>query len=450
MIQKFVWIKLCTVRLAMYCAVLSFLPGVLWAQIQGVAAQKAPKPAAESPSLSPALNLEKAFELALSTHPLVRQRKGNIDASQDDIRAAQWKWFPTLTVETSQTVGGQPQVLGNNDNGATTFKLEQPLLTSGRITTEVDLAQARKRIAHLQLYESEQELLMKVLQSYMDYQRLNARLKIARENLDEHQRLFDLISRRQQQQVTSEADVALAKARVQQVRTELAAMLSTQRNARLSLEQLTGQVFVDAVLLEEPADRAKVWSDEFAAQTAAREASPLLQRLMAEVRLNEVDVNNRKTLLLPQLNLRHERFLGSAAVVPFDRTMVVLQYQPGSGASVLPGIDAAVKRIGSAQFAYEAGARELAEKVSAQLNEVASLTGQLDFTRQYAESSQEVMASYLRQYTAARKTWIEVLNAQRELAQARYTAIDTTYGLKLAFYKLDILTGVIHKSPHMK
>jgi adhesin transport system outer membrane protein len=60
------------------------------------------------------------------------------------------------------------------------------------------------------------------------------------------------------------------------------------------------------------------------------------------------------------------------------------------------------------------------------------------------------MASYLRQYTAARKTWIEVLNAQRELAQARYTAIDTTYGLKLAFYKLDILTGVIHKSPHMK
>jgi adhesin transport system outer membrane protein len=288
---------------------------------------------------------------------------------------------------------------------------------------------------------------MKVLQSYMDYQRLNARLKIARENLDEHQRLFDLISRRQQQQVTSEADVALAKARVQQVRTELAAMLSTQRNARLSLEQLTGQVFVDAVLLEEPADRAKVWSDEFAAQTAAREASPLLQRLMAEVRLNEADVNNRKTLVLPQLNLRHERFLGSAAVVPFDRTMVVLQYQPGSGASVLPGIDAAVKRIGSAQFAYEAGARELAEKVSAQLNEVASLTGQLDFTRQYVESSQEVMASYLRQYTAARKTWIEVLNAQRELAQARYTAIDTTYGLKLAFYKLDILTGVIHKSP---
>ena len=384
------------------------------------------------------------------THPVVRQRKGNIDASQDDIRSAQWKWFPTLTVETSQTVSGQPQVLGNNDSGATTLKFEQPLLTAGRITSEVELAQARKRIAHLQLYETEQDLLLKVLQSYMDYQRMSARLKIARENVDEHQRLLELINRRQQQQVTSEADVALAMARVQQVRTELSSMLSTQRNARLSLEQLTGQVFADTLILQEPLDRSMVWSDEFAAQTAARDASPLLQRLKAEVQLNEADVNNRKTLVLPQLNLRHERFLGSAAVVPFDRTMVVLQYQPGSGASVLPGIDAAVKRIGSAQFAYEAGARELAEKVSSQINEVQTFKGQMEFTRQYAESSQEVMSSYLRQYTAARKTWIEVLNAQRELAQARYTAIDTTFGLKLAMYRLDLLTGIIHKSPHMK
>lgn len=389
------------------------------------------------------LSLEQAMALATASHPLVEQKRRNLDASAQDMKSAQWKWFPTLTLETSQTVGGQPQILGNSDPYAGNIKVEQPLWTGGRITSEVDMAQARKQITQLQLHETQQDLMLRVLQAFFDYQKLSARLSIAEDNIHEHQRLYELISRRQKQQVTSEADVALAFARLQQVMAERNSMRAQHQASRLSLEQLTGRAFTENMSLPEAAERTLVWQDAWSAQQAAQAASPMLRRLRAETQLSEADVSLRKAQVLPQVNLRHERFMGATISVPFDRTMFVLQYQPGSGVSAWPSMDAAVKRIEASQSAYESGVREVTEKVSSQWVEVKSFKEMLDVTNQYVAASQEVMASYLRQYTAGRKTWLEVLNAQREWVQARYAQVDNAFAFKLGVYKLDVLTGVI-------
>jgi adhesin transport system outer membrane protein len=391
------------------------------------------------------LTLEQAIVWATNSHPLVEQKRRNVEASVQDVKSAQWKWLPTLTFETSQILGGQPQVLGNSDPSAGNIKLEQPLWSGGRITSEVDMAQARKQITQLQLHETQQDLMLRVLQAFFDYQKLLARLSIAQDNIHEHQRLFELISRRQKQQVTSEADVALAFARLQQVMAERNSMRAQHQASRLSLEQLTGRALTENMSLPEAAERTLVWQDAWSAQQAAQAASPMLRRLRAETQLSEADVSLRKAQVLPQVNLRHERFMGATISVPFDRTMFVLQYQPGSGVSAWPSMDAAVKRIEASQSAYESGVREVTEKVSSQWVEVKSFKEMLDVTNQYVAASQEVMASYLRQYTAGRKTWLEVLNAQREWVQARYAQVDNAFAYKLGVYKLDVLTGVL---PH--
>jgi len=391
------------------------------------------------------LSLEQAIASATASHPLVEQKRRNLDASAQDMKSAQWKWFPTLTLETSQTMGGQPQILGNSDPYAGNIKVEQPLWTGGRITSEVDMAQARKQITQLQLHETQQDLMLRVLQAFFDYQKLTTRLNIAQDNIHEHQRLFELISRRQKQQVTSEADVALAFGRLQQVMAERNSMRAQHQASRLSLEQLTGRALTENMSLPEAAERTLVWQDAWSAQQAAQAASPMLRRLRAETQLSEADVSLRKAQVLPQVNLRHERFMGATISVPFDRTMFVLQYQPGSGVSAWPSMDAAAKRIEASQSAYESGVREVTEKVSSQWVEVKSFKEMLDVTNQYVAASQEVMASYLRQYTAGRKTWLEVLNAQREWVQARYAQVDNAFAYKLGVYKLDVLTGVL---PH--
>lgn len=394
------------------------------------------------PARSAALTLTEAFRLALAGHPLIRQRQGGIGAAQDEVTAAEWRRFPTLTVDSAHSFDRPPPAVGSTDANALTVRVQQPLWMGGRISSEINAAEIRRGVAQLSLEETELDLLLRVVQSYSDTLRLQERIAVATENTLEHQRLFDLIQRRLDQRVTSEADVSLAKARLQQAKTELVTLQAARANARSTLEQLIGRP-LNGDALARPAARTLAWPDARAAVDAARQALPTMRRLDTEVELARADYETKKSTLMPQLALRYEKFAGSAAVIPYDRWQVVLQYQPDAGLSALPGMDAAAKRVAMAQSAVEAGERDLADKVTSQFNEATAFLEQSDASNQYADAAAAVMASYLRQYTAGRKSWLEVLNAQRELALARYNAIDTAAGVVLATHRMDILTGGI-------
>jgi adhesin transport system outer membrane protein len=52
----------------------------------------------------------------------------------------------------------------------------------------------------------------------------------------------------------------------------------------------------------------------------------------------------------------------------------------------------------------------------------------------------------VRQYVAGRKNWIELLNAQRELTQARYALADTEWGVPRSHLRLQLTTGELSAS----
>ena len=59
------------------------------------------------------------------------------------------------------------------------------------------------------------------------------------------------------------------------------------------------------------------------------------------------------------------------------------------------------------------------------------------------QATEEVVASYLRQYQIGRKNWLDVLNALRESAQAGYTAVDIDLGMQTAQVRLMLLSGML-------
>lgn len=395
------------------------------------------------PAVAEPLTLNAALRLALDGHPLRQQKVSDIAAAGDELKGAEWKRYPTLTgsigrnIEQNTAAAGVPR-------GATTWSLQQPLWTGGRIDSEIGGAETRQRIAEFALIETEQELILRVAQSYLDCQRLKERLEVAADNVAEHERLYQLINRRLKQEVSSEADAALAHARLQQARTEYLTLRSGYGNARSTLEQLVGLPLEGDPLPTALPDGGR--STVASIVDAARQFSPTLRRLEAEMQLAKNEVQTRKSALMPQVSARYEHLTGSAAVVPpSDRVMVVLEYQPGAGLSSVAQMDAAEKRVQSAQMAIEALDRDLRERAANQLNDANSFADQLAPTLDYAKSARDVMSSYLRQYTAGRKSWLDVLNTQRELSQARYTAADVTAGVILSALKLDALSGRLNR-----
>jgi len=387
-----------------------------------------------------ALPLSEVLRQALASHPALSQRKSEIDAARFDVKSAEWKRFPNLSVEASQLLTRPAVTATNNSLGAQTVRLDQRIYTFGRIESEIDAAGLRQRGAEWSLAETEQELMNRVVQSYMELVRQGERLRISQRNIDEHQRLTDLIKRRLASGVSSEVDAALAEARLAQARAEATVFRAAAQNARLSLEQLAGNALPGDA--ESPVRPGRLrWAEPRDALERAMVWSPTLRRLSANVSLAETDIRAKNAAIYPEVVGRYERFSGSASVAPFDRFMVVLQYQPGAGLSQIPQIDAARLRAEGAVSGLEAGKRDLTERVYSQFNEAGALLEQLGPARAALRASGDVMESYVRQYTAGRKTWQEVLNAQRELTQAAYTVADTEAAATNAFLRLDILTG---------
>lgn len=397
---------------------------------------------AQAPATASApLGLQQAMQMALDGHPLLAIRRGGIQAAGQDVEAAKWKRYPTATLDQSAFVGQQNLTTTNQSQYTATWRVQQPLWTGGKITSEISMADSRKGVAEWSLVETEQELLTRVAQSFSDFVRLQERNRIASDNLVEHQRLYDQIRRRTDQQVSSEVDVLLAQARLQQAQAESLTLRSNLSTVKATLEQLVG-VPVSAVRMPE-----RVMTPTMASLaeylTQGVKASPSLMRLEQERQAALSDVEGKRASLYPNVSLRYEKFMGAASAVPFDRWSVALEYQPGSGLSAVSGLGASAKRLEMAASAIEAGQREVTERIMNQFNEAQTFAQQVGPATDYARTASDVMASYLRQYTAGRKSWLDVMNAQREQTQSRYSAADVTSGTLLSVLKLEILAGLL-------
>ena len=382
------------------------------------------------------LALQEAMQMALDGHPLLQQRRMLVGAAEDDRKGALWQRYPNLTLEASSQVGRSP---GTTDQQGTTLRVDQPLWTFGRITANIDGATLRRLAAEVAVEEVEQELLGRVVQAFGDVRRLQARLAIAKDSLADQERLYALIQRRVAQEVSPEVDLALAGARLNQARTDVLAVTSALFSSRSTLAQLTGEPSERPLLA--PAWPVQPVLDLIANLEAAQGFSPALRRLAIESRLAENEAEGRRAAQYPSLVARYERYGGVAAASNFDRVMVVLNFQSGPGLSASAATSAAAKRGEAARDALSAGVREVIERTTQQFTEAAAFVEQAAPTKRYAEATRDVSDSYLRQYTAGRKSWFELMNAQRELAQARYTASDAELGAQTSALKLEILTG---------
>ena len=83
----------------------------------------------------------------------------------------------------------------------------------------------------------------------------------------------------------------------------------------------------------------------------------------------------------------------------------------------------------------------LRERISIDWNEWAGARDRLGNAERVRSASAEVAESYARQYIAGRKSWLDVLNAVRESAQADLARVDARYQMLSAAWRLGIHTG---------
>lgn len=408
-------------RLSIFLGVLSFI-----AHAQDVSVMKVDNSIAES---NTALSFEQALRVAADTHPSIAQRLREQGASEYGATGARWQRWPGLSVSSSR---------GPLGSTLTELQLEQPLWSGGRITANINAAEARTEAARNSVAEARKVILERTINAYAEAMRLQSRLLIADTAIADFEQLRDMIDRRVESGISPKADAINVRARLQQSQSERMQMSLQLQNTRTELELLLGRRFT-ALVAPPPLAKLSLNMDE--ALDIVLDTAPELARLNAEERIAEEAIAATRSSLSPSLALRYQRVFGGGTFYATDQVFVGVTYQPGNGLSSFSAISEAESRRTGAVYAREAARLDLINRVRSLWQQADSSRRELSILNELVSSTQQVYESCLRQFPVGRRTWLELLLARRDATQAQYALADIRWSGFASQLKLELVTG---------
>ncbi|MFN3352454.1 MAG: TolC family protein [Brevundimonas sp.] len=401
---------------------------IMWsgpAVFAGDTEQNGPAANTSRPASTIGAGLEQAAGRALAHYPSLMAAEADLQAAGQDVRTARWGRWPSASLDVvarSDGDGFEPRV-----------DVTQPLWTGGRIRGGVLRAEAFQGAAAARVEELRQDLLIQVTNAYFDHVRGQRLQAIYIDSLNEHRRLLDTMTRRVQQEVSPNADLELARARTALVEQDLAAAEGQTDAARRRLVQLTGDangtysppVYSPELHHSPPSDAGQ----------AAVACSPTLRRLASEADAAEAERMLARSAAVPEVGLRYSYDRLSGSVLG-----LVLRTETTGGLAPLSNARAAQARAFAADQQVLTAERLVLEAVALDLVENTSARRRIEGASAFAESTANVTASYLRQFTAGRRTWLDVMNAVREGVTARVGLADAQISAMASAARLEIRT----------
>lgn len=382
------------------------------------------------------VHLTDLLQMAMTRHPSILQARRQAQSAGFDLDAAKWGKFPTVSSEARS----------DSRYAQSIAKVEQPLWAGGRIEGRIELGVANLRMAEAGVRDAELTALTQVGTAFFEWLRLHARLQSATQNVQEHQRLAQLIGRRVQSEISPPADATLAEARLQQAITErlqIERQLETTFNTLVQWAgPLQGKPVAPAHLAYNRAPTSQTVVDQVFEMSSQR------RKLMAQIESAHAQISLAQAQGLPTVVAGYQYVLSGPLNNSPDRGRgyVGLQYQPGAGLSAMAGIKSAVAKKDASEQELQMLERNLEFQAKTLYNDIDMLQAQLSPAQALVGGTSELVDSYLRQYQIGRKNWLDVLNAQREKTQADYNLADVRYSLRQSQIKLLLLTGELQSA----
>ncbi len=381
------------------------------------------------PSTPPAL--AEAIAIATEKDPSVLAAWLSARAALQDVKGAKWLRFPALSTgfvfyDRSSPITEQlaPSVL-----------VQLPLWTGGRLSANIKRAKAVEQAAIANWREAILDIAQQVADSYYNIV-LTTRIEaFYKDSLAAHQRLVETIRRRVDQEISPEADYQLARSRAAQIEQELT-NISAQRLAALrTLAELVRDPNFRLGPVPEfnPASATQNWDNVVAEAVAF---SPTRERLQYEADAAQDAVKVSRGSIFPQVNAQY-----SYSDVVGSRVGIGLQLQTSNGLSQFSAVSAASARAREATQQVGLAVRQLKQAVEVQKVTQEAAVRRAKVSEVASETAGRVSESYVRQFIAGRRSWLDVLNSLRENLSNQVNLTQAEVGAQSAATRLNLVSG---------
>ena len=371
-----------------------------------------------------AQTLDELRAAARNNHPAIKSARLGVDAAGKEVDAASARYLPSLSIVLE---GGGKDLVAEPSRY---LRLEQNVWDGGATAAGVDLAKQSAELARSRVPEQEQDIDLQVISAWQTLQSANGRVVVADrllKLLSDHEAMM---ARRVQSGLSTQVELQLVQAQVMQARLDRRKALLNASLAKLRLEQLTG---IEGLrnTLSSPASEGV--PERFAAEAQAFQGTdwaalanrqPTVRRAEKELLAAQSRIETKRSELRPQLYARVDRGLGSGGTTA---AFVGVRYSTGAGFAASSEVDALIARAASLEGARDAARLEVLQTM---LNDADEIQENLQRSKSLVvsvESSRQIHESYVRQFTAAKKSWLDVMNAMRELSQNEYALNDVQH-----------------------
>jgi adhesin transport system outer membrane protein len=371
--------------------------------------------------------LENAIGIVTKNYPSAKAARSALRAAAQDLKAAKWQWFPTLT--------GDLAYLDDSHNPEPQLTVEQPIWSGGRIDAGIRRARAAEDATSADYVATIEQLAFTVAQTYFQIAQLTRRERLLADSMYEHLSLVQTMQHRVDQEVSPLADLELARSRAAQIEQEFTTTRSQRQTALRVLAELVADPSFD--LGPVPAyDPSLTIENAAGLEDQAVSFDPQLRGLKAETDVARADYDARKASILPQVNAQY-----SYDRVFKSRVGVVLRAQTTGGLSQISQVNSARLRIDSSLEASYQAEQRLRRDIASDIIEFESQKERASISTRASETAAQVSESYKRQFIAGRRSWLDVMNALRETVNAQISQSDAQVAAQAARVRLLLRSG---------
>ena len=403
------------------------------------------------------MTLQEAVSIGIQKSPDYGQAAQDTLATKEVLFQAMGLNLPSVNL-TSETGTEHTQYLGippQNENmwhsrGA--LSLNQLLFDGWGTWSQISSQKAKLESAAKHAGEVAEFSGLDSVEAFLDVMRQRQLLEIARSNVEAHIKILDMIEAGAKAGTVTQGDVAQIKARRAQARATVASSEENLRQSEALFSQKIGDMPGDLAEPEIPRNKLPFSVDEAVQQALLH--NPTLEVAKANIKATESDQVGASSLLYPRVDIEANDSVGdNLAGVPGNnqsRTILaVAKWNLYHGGADRARMRETLYRTASAKERRNQTLRQVEKDTR---DTWAGMVSAADRAKDYAEqmtADEKVVNVYLDQFTIARRTLLDVLDAQNELFISRSNNMDALYAERFAVFRVLALQGSLLATLHV-
>lgn len=360
-------------------------------------------------------SFETAFQQVLLNHPLLMASESEIRGADLDISAARSGYYPYLQITSTARE--------ESEDSQTNVSVIQPLFRGGFTVQQVKEAKAVKQSALAAYRQTQLDLALATNQAYAQAVASQERVQAWETYYERLMNLMKTIERRVEEGRAPKVDIDSVNIRVTQAEAGLAISESQLFEARSQLQTLT---FSPLASLDWPSDTyvIKDYLSLCVTPDCGFLQHPLVQTSIAEFNRQKAISGQRNSERFPTLNLEYNKPIAHSGEDPDETVELQFSYRSDNDLRGYRGSKAQRARMLSAETRLFSARRDVSLDLISTRSRQQATRVQFGAQSRSLKASRQQVQSFIRQYKAGKKTWLEVLNAEREVHQSRLTKID--------------------------